>query len=81
MLSVGGDVERDAPRRSPHGLAQRSGDGFGGVAVDVGDDEVVAGAREFGGDAGADAAAGTGDEDAAWGHGGDSVGMPARLVA
>ena len=31
----------------------------------VGDHQVVAGAREFGGDAGADAAAGAGDEDAA----------------
>ena len=44
-------------------------DGFGGVAVDVGDDEMVAGGGQFGGDAGADAAAGAGDEDAAGAHG------------
>src|SRR5690606_3659927 len=65
---VGGDVQDQGFGRTA-GFADARGDRVGGFAVDVGDDQVVPGCGQLGGDAGADAAAGAGDQDAAGGHG------------
>ena len=55
------DVNRDAAER----VAAHIRDGLRRGQREVGDDHVVARGRELGGDAGADAAPGAGDEDAA----------------